>query len=132
MRYLLDTHTLIWMFLQDELLSNDVRKIIQNPENNVSVSVVNFWEISIKYSLGKLKLKSLTPEMIYQECVNLGISIISLNGNTTSTFHNLNANYHRDPFDRMLIWQAISENFTLISSDKQVIQYKSEGLKTIW
>jgi PIN domain nuclease of toxin-antitoxin system len=132
MSYLLDTHTLIWAITEPQKLSVLARKILVNSENDILVSAVSFWEISLKYSIGKLRLEGYTPEDFPKATIATGFQIIALNAETTSTYHYLKASYHRDPFDKMLIWQAIQRNFTLISCDENIHKYESEGLKVIW
>ncbi len=132
MRYLLDTHVLIWMLFNDEKLSKSVKEILQNPKNKIYVSAISFWEISIKFSISKLKINDLMPEDIFQECKNLGFEIIDLEAQLSCTYHNLTNKYHKDPFDRMLIWLAIAEKYSLITKDKNIKKYNKEGLKTIW
>lgn len=69
------------------------------------------------------------PEDLPGACTQIGFEIESLTAEDTSTYHQLKAAYHRDPFDRMLIWQAVRNNYTLISADSTVKKYASEGLK---
>jgi PIN domain nuclease of toxin-antitoxin system len=132
MNYLVDTHTLIWAVCSPGKLSPKIRLLLRNPDENIMVSVVSFWEISLKYSLGKLYLEGLTPEDFVEAATDTGFQIVELNAFTTSTYHQLKATHHRDPFDRMLIWQAIRQDYTLISKDKAVHLYQSEGLKVAW
>lgn len=132
MSYLLDTHSLVWSLLSPSQLSTGVEAILRDSEQEILVSVVSFWEISLKYALGKLHLEELSPEDFVGATAAIGFKIIELDANTTSTFHQLRATYHRDPFDRMLIWQAIRLDYTLISKDEQVQKYQSEGLKVLW
>lgn len=132
MSYLLDTHTLIWSVLTPAKLSLKVKAILRDAEQEVLVSVVSFWEISLKYALGKLQLEGLIPEEFVGAATDIGFRIIELNAETTSTFHQMSATYHRDPFDRMLIWQAILSDYTLISKDEQVQKYQTERLKVLW
>lgn len=77
-------------------------------------------------------MDGLTPEDFVGATNDIGFIIIELNARTTSTFHQLSATYHRDPFDRMLIWEAILSDYTLISKDELVQNYQSEGLKVLW
>ncbi|WP_020606370.1 type II toxin-antitoxin system VapC family toxin [Spirosoma spitsbergense] len=132
MTYLLDTHTLIWAVTDTQNLSGTVREILENTDNEILVSAVSFWEISLKYSLQKLTLDGLTPEDFHQAAFDTGFQLFDLTGETTSSYHQLKATHHRDPFDRMLIWLAISHNFSLISKDPQVMKYSSEGLTVVW
>lgn len=97
----------------------------------VFVSAVTFWEISIKYQLGNLELENLYPDEMLLLCEEMGFEIINLTAKESSTFYKLLANYHKDPFDRILIWQALKNNFIMLSDDKNVKKYSSEGLKII-
>lgn len=132
MNYLLDTHTLIWAVLEPPKLSARVREILENSDNEIVVSAVSFWEIALKYSLQKLTLDGLTPEDFHQAALDTGFRLIDLAGETASSYHQLKATHHRDPFDRMLIWLAISHDFSLISKDPQVMKYSTEGLTVVW
>jgi PIN domain nuclease of toxin-antitoxin system len=132
MRYLLDTHSLIWLVTDTKKLSIKVRKIFEDTENQIHVSAISFWEIALKFSLGKLELKGGDAKDLLRECTNLGFKTLSLEPEVSATFGQFSVFYHRDPFDRMLIWQAISDNYTLITKDSTINLYKTEGLKTIW
>jgi len=132
MNYLLDTHTLLWVLFSDEKISTLVRRVLLDSGTEVLVSTISIWEISLKYTTGKLKLEERTPDELPNAVENLGFSFLNLDSNMASTFYKLPRLKHRDPFDRMLAWQAINENFTLISKDKGFDDYKSQGLKRIW
>lgn len=132
MKYILDTHVLLWLLTNPKELSDNVKSIIENPKNEITVSAISFWEISLKFSIGKLTLENFIPEDFYQASVKMGFNLIPIKPEVTQSFHHLNVFHHRDPFDRMLIWQAISENYTLITKDSTINLYKTEGLKTIW
>lgn len=119
MNLLLDTHVLLWWLDDNPTLSKEARVVISEPTNIVFISAAVIWEIRIKQSLGKLKIpKNFMTELEAQPFETLDITpehahkIISL------------SNYHRDPFDRMLIAQAIVERFTLITRDKNIMKYK--------
>jgi len=132
MNFLLDTHTFLWALFDDDKLSEAARKAIENPENLVAVSAVNFWEISLKFSIGKLELEGIQPHEIPDIALDSGFEMIPLQPKETSSYHLLKEEWHRDPFDRMLIWQAIQNNLTLISKDPLINRYKEAGLKTLW
>lgn len=132
MTYLLDTHFLIWSVVQTKNLSPRVIELLANPDNKIIVSTISFWEISLKESLGKLELIGYIPEDFPNAALQMGFEIKDLSPNDTSTYHHLRGTHHRDPFDRMLIWQAINNDYTLISDDNQVKKYTSEGLKVTW
>ncbi len=131
MKYLLDTHILIWSLIDTQKLSKTVKSILENPKNTIYVSCVNFWEISIKNSLGNLEINNLKPDELIFYCEEMGLKLIDLTVKETATLYKLSSEHHKDPFDRILIWQAIKNDFTFISDDKNIKKYISEGLKVI-
>ena len=131
MTYLLDTHYMIWAITDTKKISKAIKEVISNPENRIVISTISFWEVALKSSIGKLEITGYSPEDFPDACLQVGFDIECLSAKDSSTYHQLKATYHRDPFDRMLIWQAIRNNYTLISIDKNVKKYKSEGLK-VW
>jgi PIN domain nuclease of toxin-antitoxin system len=119
MNLLLDTHALLWWLEDNPTLSVKARTAILESTNVVFISAAVIWEIRIKQSLGKLKIPKNFQEVVdAQQFESLDITsehahkIISL------------AKYHRDPFDRMLIAQAIVGRFTLITRDKNIMKYE--------
>jgi PIN domain nuclease of toxin-antitoxin system len=132
MNYLLDTHTLIWAITEPEKLSARARQLIESPEQHVVVSAVTFWEISLKYALGKLILEDAEPEDFPRICLQMDIEILPLEPKICAGYHRLKVFHHKDPFDRMLIWLAKSENYTIVSKDKLMELYRSEGVPVIW
>ena len=130
MNYLVDTHILIWAFIDPDKLSKDINEILLNENNNIYYSQISLWEIAVKYSLGKLILKGIEPEEFYNEVENSFILPKSLESHELISFYSLPI-IHKDPFDRMLIWQSIQNDFTLISSDKAILKYQKYGLKII-
>ena len=128
MRILLDTHAFLWMIFGDERLDESIRAQIVHPQNEVFLSVATLWEIAIKVSLGKLDL-AIPFEQMMEELLNryavrvLPISIAALVAVSKLPFH------HRDPFDRLLIAQAIVENIPIISRDSIFSNYP---VKIIW
>lgn len=132
MSYLLDTHTFIWSVLNEDRLSSEVKDIIEDRHNTIYVSSITFWEISLKYSYGKLSLPGLSPINFLNIANETGFITIPLSVIDSSTYHLLKATWHRDPFDRMLIWQAIQQNLTLVTKDEDIVKYQSVGLKTVW
>ncbi|MEM0940041.1 MAG: type II toxin-antitoxin system VapC family toxin [Bacteroidota bacterium] len=132
MSFLLDTYTLIWAFLSISKLSKSVTEILENPRLDVYASVINYWEISIKVERGKLKLEGFLPEDLPELSKEMGLKTFRLDEKDASSFFKLNKNHHRDPFDRMLIWQAINNNYTLLTCDPEIKLYEQVGLKTFW
>lgn len=131
MSFLLDTHYLLWAISDPYQISKNITHIITNPENRVFVSTISFWEVSLKSGIGKLEISGFSPEDLPSLCTKIGFEIIVLSPEDSSTYHELKATHHKDPFDRMLIWQAIRNNLIMISSDVNISRYKSEGLNTI-
>ncbi len=131
MIYLLDTHILIWALINPEKLSLKVKAILCDPNDTILVSSINLWEISMKFGSGKLLLGNLIPEDFINVAIKTGFKIKNLSAEETSSSYKLNGDFHKDPFDRMLIWQAIHNNYTLISDDRFVKMYKESGLKVL-
>ncbi|MEP7144739.1 MAG: type II toxin-antitoxin system VapC family toxin [Ferruginibacter sp.] len=131
MKYLLDTHILIWAILSPDKLSKKVTDILVDPENTILVSSLSLWEISLKYSSGKLQLKNILPDDFIKISQDTGFTFIDLSPQNAATFYLLSGEYHKDPFDRMLIWQALKNNLVFISDDKEVKKYITNGLKVI-
>lgn len=126
MPFLLDTHVLIWFVEGDNNLPKSVREAIETSNQNF-VSMASFWEMAIKVSLGNLELT--TSFVKYFETV-LGEGFIIL---PVDFIHTVKLSqlpfHHRDPFDRTLIAQALSENLTLITKEKLFEEY---GIKRLW
>ena len=132
MRVLLDTHAFLWSYSETQRLSKAVAGILTNPDTDVFVSAVSFWEIALKVSIGKLKPVGKQPSDLIRVAENLGFKTIPLSVEEASTYGDLTEDTHFDPFDRMIIWQAISRELTLISSDSQVKRFVADGLKLLW
>ena len=132
MKYLLDTHTLLWVLFKDEELTEQAKAAIQHSKNEIFVSVITYWEISLKYGIGKLELENITPEEIPYKSKEINIQTIDLAENEASTFFKFPRIKHIDPFDRLIIWQAINRNITLISKDKAMKEYENFGLRILW
>jgi len=132
MSYLLDTHTFIWALISPDKISQKASKAI-NSEKDVYLSTVSIWEISLKYRIGKLKLKGKKPDQIPGAVEQLGFEIVDLEPKVVASFYKLPRNTTiGDPFDLMLIWQAIVGKYNLISKDKAFSVYEKYGLKLIW
>lgn len=128
MQYLLDTHTFLWFLNGDSQLSEQARVNIENPQNFNFISIASIWEISIKLSLGKLSL-DLTLEELVKEIIKNNFEILPINIDHILQLSKLE-NHHKDPFDRILISQALCENFEIISKDINFALYPQ--LKISW
>ena len=116
--YLLDTQILIWWLTDHPRLTPQLSQTISNPNNLIFYSVANLWEISIKRSIGKLKLKIPFPQLVQ----TIPFPTLTIKPNHIITLHQLPL-IHKDPFDRLLIAQALTENLTLITADHQITRY---------
>ena len=133
MKYLLDTNALIWAMLMPEKLPPSIYSKLEDESNYIYFSAVSIWEIAIKSSKNKFSLRGGQPSHIHQEATDIGFKEIQLSCKAASGYVNLPyVENHLDPFDRMLIWQAISERLPIISSDKKFALYESIGLNRIW
>jgi PIN domain nuclease of toxin-antitoxin system len=131
MNYLVDTHILLWSFIEPRKLTKNIKAILLNEDNDIYYSPINLWEISIKYGLKKLNLSGLTPEEFYEEVENSYYICKRINNVNIITNYKLPI-YHGDPFDRFLIWESIRDNFILLSVDDTLTQYKKDGLKIVF
>ena len=119
--------------MEPSKLSKMAKQVIENKKNEILVSSVNLWEISLKASIGKLEFEDLEIESIPGYIEKMRIGIIELNAKEAIEFGRLPFHgNHKDPFDRILIWQAISRKMHLISKDERMKDYECDGLKHIW
>ena len=132
MNLLLDTHVFLWSLFTPDKLSEAIIREIKSPKNDVAVSVVTFWEISLKFSLGKLELAGVKPEDLPDFADQMNLEILPVTAAEASSFHRLPRLSHKDPFDRIIIWQAIQREMTLISKDRDFKSYRQFGLRTLW
>jgi len=132
MNCLLDTHAFLWAAFSPNKLSAKAREAICSAENQVCISSVSFWEISLKYTLGKIELSNCSPADMPDIATQMGIEIIRLGATETASFYQLPKVAHKDPFDRMIIWQAIQQQRMLVSKDANFPEYRQFGLKVFW
>jgi PIN domain nuclease of toxin-antitoxin system len=118
-RLLLDTHTLLWWLAGDVQLGPRARDLIEDPANDVVVSVASLWEIVVKVRVGKLEadVEEIADAMEREGFAILGIGTPHLVALTGLPMH------HRDPFDHLLIAQAISEDATFVSENRNAFRY---------
>ncbi|MEO9594684.1 type II toxin-antitoxin system VapC family toxin [Rhodopirellula bahusiensis] len=122
MRVLLDTHTLFWFIDGDEKLSNTAAAVIGEPTNSIFFSPASYWEMAIKISLGKWQLNQPYADFIDIALVDYRFEILNISPGHTAELLNLPF-HHRDPFDRLLIAQAMAEGIEIISADTQFDAY---------
>lgn len=131
MRYLIDTHVFLWFVSNTEELSQIARTLIEDSQNEIFISIASLWEISIKTAIGKLNING-NYESVIDDVNDNSIQVLPINfahtvEQNTLPFH------HRDPFDRIIISQAIVENMNFISADRVFDDYlKGKSIKRIW
>jgi PIN domain nuclease of toxin-antitoxin system len=130
--YLLDTHSFIWAVLEPRKLGPNARPVLEDPNSEVVVSAVTFWEIALEAELGKLELEGCSPESLVEAARAHDFGLLSLEPQTAAGFSALPAGLHKDPFDRMLAWQAISGRLTLLTHDRAMAVFASYGLTALW
>ena len=124
MKLLLDTHALLWWLFDDSRLPENARIAIGSNKNTVFFSVASIWEISIKKALGKLRL----PDEFYSALAQSGFQKLVIDIEHARMIEKLPLHHH-DPFDRILIAQAVCGNLHLLSKDSQLADY---GVGIIW
>jgi PIN domain nuclease of toxin-antitoxin system len=128
MKLLLDTHTFIWWDRDPNLIPSATLSLMQQTDTQLFVSLVSLWEIQIKLQIGKLTLQNSLSEVIIRQQTENGIQLLSISLPHILAIENL-PQYHKDPFDRLLIAQCVSEAATLVSRDSVFKQY---GCPLIW
>lgn len=121
MKYLLDTHIFIWWVENNPRLKKETKNLISNPNNDIYVSIASAWEMGIKLSLKKIRLKIPLSKLFSQP----RIETLPIKMEHIISFQEL-PHIHKDPFDRMLVAQAKSEKITLLTDDPQIKQYQSK------
>jgi PIN domain nuclease of toxin-antitoxin system len=132
MKYLLDTHVFLWATGQSKKLPAKVVSSITDTGNDVFVSAVSFLEIAIKVRAGKLDIGKNKPGDLPSRAVDMGFIPLSLTPEESASMGQLTENTHFDPFDRLLIWQAISRKMMLVSRDSGFKRFEADGLMLLW
>jgi PIN domain nuclease of toxin-antitoxin system len=127
MKYLLDTHVVIWYLEDSSNLSGKVKEIIDDPENDIFIYSVSLWEIAIKMNLGKLRLDLTLDELLAYVNSNY-FTILHIKDKHLHELMGLPF-FHKDPFDRLIISAAVSEKLTVISIDNYIRKY---DVQWIW
>ena len=122
MRLLLDTHAFLWFFIGNSALSTTARALIEDESNDKFFSIASLWEIAIKASVGKLTPSKSFDEIFPDELANNGIVLIGITTAHVALITTLPC-HHRDPFDRLLIAQAMVEHMEVVSADAAFDDY---------
>jgi PIN domain nuclease of toxin-antitoxin system len=123
-RLLVDTHALLWWLADDRALSRAAAEAIADPANELSVSAASIWEIAIKRSLGKVR----APDGLVDHIADAGFEWLPIRAEHAWRVHEL-PYHHRDPFDRLLVAQAVCEQVPIISRDPNLAAY---GITVHW
>lgn len=128
MKILIDTQVFLWLIEDNPLLSKKAKKIFLSDENDFNLSLASIWEISIKHSIGKLTIKQPLEKFLHNQLHENHINLLPINFRHVTKVSELPF-HHRDPFDRLLIAQAIEEKFPILSSDLAFDKYE---IKRLW
>jgi PIN domain nuclease of toxin-antitoxin system len=128
MRLLLDTHALLWFALGDAQLSQTAKALILDPANEKLISPASYWETAIKISMGKYRLNEPYESFFQRAIGGNGFVILPVEPRHTAALIGLPF-HHRDPFDRLLVAQALVEQIPLVSGDTAVDPY---GVTRLW
>ena len=121
MKLLLDTHVLLWAAGEPNRLSKEARSLISDPENELLFSVASLWEVSIKRGLGRKDFNA-DPRLLRRGLLDNGYGELPIHSAHVIVLDSLPA-IHQDPFDRILVAQAIVEGVALLTTDSQVAKY---------
>jgi PIN domain nuclease of toxin-antitoxin system len=124
MKFLLDTHSLLWTVFEPDKLSTEAQEIIADQQNIICISLISLWEISIKQNIGRLDI----PEEFFEVLATGGFEMLPLTVAQIEQYRELPL-YHRDPFDRMLIVQATEQKLILITRDLEISKYDVKIVK---
>ncbi len=133
MKYLIDTHVFIWFMMEPEKITKKILKILCNEKNEIFISPISFWELAIKWQSGKLSLGKISVLQLPHIAEQYDFTLL-----TPQTYDYVSISQiplkenHHDPFDRMLIQQAIRNDLILISKDEKFQQYQENGLQLLW
>jgi len=126
--YLLDTHVWLWMLAVPERLTKEARELVESPESRLFLSAASSWEISIKWSLGKLTLPEPPATYVPSRMQSTGVEGLAVEHAHALQVASL-PTHHRDPFDRLLVAQAVLAGCTILTADSQLEAYDVEILK---
>ena len=133
MDYLIDTHVFLWSFLDKKKIKQKALEIILNEENKIYLSSISFWELAIKHQSGKLNFQGINILHLPNIAKEYDFTILNPEPYDYLTIGQIPQKVnHHDPFDRMLIQQAIRNNLVLISKDEKFSQYEENGLQLLW
>ena len=122
MKVLIDTHIALWSLYDPRRLSSLSVEILSNPKNDFFVSLASAWEVEIKHGIGKLEVPSVA---FIDDCTAMGFNLLPINAEHIATLSLLGkaGSGHKDPFDRMLLAQSVSEGMGFLTGDSKILDY---------
>ena len=131
MKYLLDTHVLLWMFDESDNIPKNTKNIIENIDNQCFISIISLYEIAIKKNIGKLNTKN-SISTFQKEIDKVGLELLPITVKYLEKYVDLpQISNHKDPFDRLIIATAIDENLQMITADEKFENYQ-DLVKIVW
>lgn len=132
MKYLIDTHIFLWLLFSPKKIPKHILELLQNSDCELYICSISFWEISLKYNLGKLQLSGIEPDELPSCAGKMNITIIDMTAKEMASFYQLEkSEQHKDPFDRAITWMCIQHDYTLVRKDNSMNHYQSLGLKLL-
>jgi len=128
LKYIIDTHTLLWIIDDNSQLSCNAKELYLDENNEILLSIASLWELAIKVSLKKLIIPGCLADFVKEHITGNNIQILNISLSHIYRLESLQY-HHRDPFDRLIISQSIEENIPIISSDNEFDHYE---IKRIW
>ena len=128
MKLLLDTQAFLWFVTDDARRSAAARDAIEGADNERALSIASVWEMAIKHALGKLHFTEPFPQFVTTQTAANGIALLAIDVEHAIAVASLPM-HHRDPFDRLLMAQALAEEMAMVSSDEALDRY---GVRRIW
>jgi PIN domain nuclease of toxin-antitoxin system len=127
-RLLLDTHAFLWWVEGEPALGRRARAAVADPDNEVFLSIASCWELAIKLSLGKLRLNEDIERFIPEQLTRNGFALLGVEFRHVARVADLPF-HHRDPFDRLLVAQALQDDLAIVSVDRVLRKY---GVTVVW
>jgi len=132
MKYLIDTYIFLWLLFSPSKIPNKVLALLASSDCELYICSISFWEIALKFNLGKLDLSGVLPDELPSYARKMNITIVNMKAEELASFYLLpKPQQHKDPFDRAIIWMCLQHDYTLVSKDQQMDSYQQAGLKLL-
>ena len=132
MKYLIDTHVFLWLLFSPKKIPESVLEVLSAADCELYICSISFWEISLKFNLGKLELSGVLPDALPGYADKMNIATLDMSAKDMASFYQLKKiEQHKDPFDRAIVWVCLQHGLTLVSKDQRMDNYKALGLKLL-